>query len=206
MPAPDYHAWTHRPKALGGTDPIEMPTGGGLPCAIGDDGNISRATNQALPMHFISWNDPMFGYAVVSGSSPNKTAKYITCPPGHYQLDCVVFWGFGDFPGGSFPYIQPWCYFPSGGGSEDVVANTLDVRSLDDTQGIIYGEQFTTAELDHHALASTQIFSWDTAMTGETTMGFGVALRESSGGGNRSWGGMVSLVRLGEVVVEQTIT
>jgi len=203
MSLPAMHGWTHRPKSLGGTDPVPMPTG--IQYAIGFDGLVaSRPTNAACAMQYLSWNDNVFGYAVTSGTSPNKKAKYILIPEGHYMLDYIVFWT-GDFTPGDNPFIQPWYYAPSDASENVLAGSPFGVQGLDDAQGNVYSEQFTAAEMAHHELIATQYLTWTEADWGETSIGIGVALRVSGGITTRTWGCAISIVRLGDAVTLQTI-
>lgn len=196
------HGWRHRPRSEGGTDPIPVAASG-LPVAIANEGLVSRSLPGGITFHTIAWNDDdVFGYAVVSGTAPNKVAKFVTVTPGTYMVDYLAFWS-GDFGAGDTPFIQPTVYLPSVA-SEDVMANTLDARSFDDTQGIIFGEQFTAAEKDHHTLVATQIFTFDEAGWGETSIGIGVKLAGMVSQ-TKTCGGALSIVRLGDATAEQVI-
>jgi hypothetical protein len=200
MTAPSYHGWTHRPKALGGTDPIEIASG--LPVAISLRGEASFATSSgALPFDSISWNDDsLFGYSGVSGA----TAKYVTVnQSGVYSLKFTAFWD-SDFTAGDNPFLATKFYEPTAD-LEIPLPNVLGVDSWNDTQNIIYGEQLTTAEMDHHQLVANVVFGLHLEnFTGETEVGFGVGVA-SGVARTKNFGAGISIVRLGDVTVEQTI-
>lgn len=198
----DYHGWTHLPKEQGGTDPIGLPSSSGLPVAFATGGITSRNLNEMCAFSIISWapeHDDVFGYDVVSGS----TAKYITIPPGTYRTEAVVYWST-DFGGGTFPFISQYAWFPVDA-SENQLAGVMSGAAFDDEQQIIYGEQFTAAEMDHHAMASTHVFSWEEADTGEDRIGIGVGLYAS--GSTKDWGAALTITQLNTFkTVDQTIT
>ena len=56
MTLPAMHGWTHRPKALGGTDPIDIPTGAITWAKTYGVGNMmwARASKRALD-DFAPW-------------------------------------------------------------------------------------------------------------------------------------------------------
>lgn len=197
------HAWRHRPKSQGGTDPLEIASG--LPVAFGSRGQASKTVGPgATPLEFtfVSWNDPLFGYAVTVGTAP-KRARYITlAEEGTYMAHFLATWNSA-FTVGDFPFIQPSIYLPSGP-TEDVLSNVIDVRSMDDAVGLIYGQQNTAAESAFLGLAATVIFSWDQASVGETSIGLGVNL-SSGNGRTKNFGAKISVVRLGDAAVEETI-
>ena len=203
MPDVVQHAWTHRPRSEGGTDPIEVTAGStGLPTAVGFGGITTRNLNEMCAFSSIGWaaeHDDVFGYDVVSGS----TAKYITFPPGTYRSEAVVFWST-DFGGGTFPFINQYAWFPVDA-SENQLSSLSMGPGLDDEQGIIYGQQFTTTEQDHHALASTHVFSWEESDFTEPIIGLGVGLYAS--GTTKAWGASIAITQLSPYkFVTQTIS
>jgi len=203
MSGPAYHGWTHRPRAQGGTDPIDFPASGGLPVAIGLRGEASFTTSSgALPFTSISWNDDsLFGYDGVSGSS----AKYVTVnQDGVYSLKFTAFWD-SDFTAGDNPFLATKFWNPHTG-FETPLPNVLGADSWNDTQNIIYGEQLTTAEMDHHQLVANVVFGVRMAdfAAGTTVVGFGVGVASGTAR-TKNFGAGITVVRLGDVTVEQTI-
>ncbi len=153
--------------------------------------------NLPIEFDFVSWNDPSFGYDVVSGGR----ATYITISKeGNYVADFNVFWNT-DWTVGDFPYIEPSDLINSVAGT---LVNDVDVNSWDDTQSIIYGEQFTAAESDHHQLAARVYFTFTEAWFGFPSIGIGVNMR-SGATRTKNFGGMVAVTWLGPALVEQTI-
>jgi len=195
-----YHAWTHTKD---GTDPIDVQSG--LPVAFGQVGLLSKTVvgHTLIPFNSVSWNDnTVFGYADVTAGFGGPFAGFITTTPGTYMVDAIAAWSV-DFTAGDGPLVEIACYFPSDS-SVDRLSNTVDVRSMDDAFGI-WSRQFTTEESDHHTLRQTCVFSWDEDMIGETTFGLGVQLYTDVSR-TKSVGASISIVRLGEVTEEQTIT
>lgn len=190
---------------MDGTDPIEFPaSGGGLPVAVGLRGEDSFTTSSGtMPLTSISWNDDsLFGYDGVSGS----TAKYITInQDGVYSLKFTAFWNT-DFSAGDNPFLYTAFWNPHTG-FEFPLPTVLDVDSWNDTQNIVYGEQLTTAEMDHHQMVANIVFGVRMAdfASGTTVVGFGVGV-SSSVARTKSFGAGLTVVRLGDVTVEQTIT
>lgn len=90
----DYHAWTHRPKALGGTDPIESesvithfrafvePAGGLL---VGNDIEVQ--------VNFTEWDNEdssVFGTTTISSGTILTTVNFKR--PGVYTVTAYIWW------------------------------------------------------------------------------------------------------------------
>lgn len=197
MPKTVKHGWTHRPRSEGGTDPIEVAAGGPI-SALGRAGtqSLSATGNLALTFSSVYANDPSFGVSGVSGGR----ATYITISePGFYMYDGLVFWDT-DWTVGDFPYVEPSA---SVGGSPTTLIGVSSI-DWDDTQGIIYGQQFTAAEMDHHSLAATVYFNFDPVAVGFATIGVGINMR-SSATRTKNFGAHIVLTRLGDILEAVTI-
>lgn len=141
-------------------------------------------------------SDTSITYNTVTGGR----ARYITISEeGWWLYKAVIYWDT-DWTAGDFPYIEPSCLL---GGFPDVLVNAVSVV-WDDTQGIIYGEQFTAAESDHHSLAATVLFNFSAADVGQSTLPIGVNIR-SSASRTKNFGGHVTLTRLNDVLTELAI-
>lgn len=189
------HGSDHCP---GGPDPI--PCLGAPISAVAHAYSRSQACNSTLTLEFDDFfrNDSSFGYTQVTSSR----AKYITISTeGFYKYQAVIYWDT-DWSASDFPYIEPTMW---DGSSQNTLVNAADADHWDDTQSIIYGEQFTAAEMDHHSLAATVYFNFDTAYWGFATIGLGVNIR-SSANRTKNFGGHIVVTRLGDLVSEVTIT
>lgn len=180
------------PASTGGADNIS---------ALGIAYGRSQTATGSLKLEFDEFwqNDASFGYTQVTSSR----AKYITISEeGWYEVHCTVFWNT-DFSGTDFPYIQPSCWFVTGSFA-DVLVNSAS-PNWNDTNGIIYGEQFTTAEYDHHALSALVQFQFDATALGTTVFGLGINLNTSGGSFTKNYGGAISVTRIGELLTQTSI-
>jgi hypothetical protein len=87
MTLPAMHGWTHRPKAQGGTDPIEFPDAGSISWAKAwmSSTSISNASSYFRPrFQFLATNDTaLFELASISSNA----ADYLQINgPGYYEL------------------------------------------------------------------------------------------------------------------------
>lgn len=164
------------------------------------EGQTSRSATGNLNMTFGSFwrNDTTFGYSDVASGK----AKYLTIgEEGFYKASFYITWN-SDWSVGDQPYIEPSCKL---GGVNSPLVGLGTAAYWDDTQQIVYGEQFTTAELDHHQLAATVWFDYTVADTGENPLGIGVNIR-SSLSATKNFGAGLVVVRLGDNVSAVTIT
>jgi hypothetical protein len=182
-------------------DPIPgLSSGSSTPniSAVGISYGRSQSTGTGrLQFDFdeVHWNDSSFGYDVVSSSR----ARYITISEeGFYEAHFTCFWN-SDFASG-FPYIEPACYV---GGFPDLLVNTAAL-SWNDTNGVIYGEQFTTAEMDHHCLVARVLFNFTASDFGDASPGVGVNLN-APGSVTKTFGAQIAITRLGAALDKQTI-
>lgn len=185
------------PLGEGGSSPAP-PSAVSLPSALGSASSRSQTCAGSLPIEFdfVYWNDPSFAYEGVTAGR----ARYLTITTeGWYLGKFSIFWDT-DFTVGDFPFIEPSCFI---GGFADVLVNSF-APNWNDTQGIIYGEQFTAAEMDHHSLAATVLFQFTAAGVGDASPGIGVNVR-AGGGRTKNFGGQVALTYLGDTLAQQTI-
>lgn len=118
---PTQHAWTHRPKAEGGTDPIEFPTTAGFTykyaiAGFGNDRNvIAQNTNDGLiwdgadpasgGVDFFSSDHDVLGDApgAWDGTTVTIPGVYVYSP-GFYQVSYNLRWQSGpaDYPRASW--------------------------------------------------------------------------------------------------------
>lgn len=170
MPDVVKHAWTHRPRSQGGTDPIEVP--GATPMAQMSEGQNSRTTGSKLIMTFgFMWtNDTsVFGYSDVTSSK----ARFLTiAEDGIYRADFQLGWDT-DFTAGDQPAIVPLT--EQGGVTGDLVP-ALDIYWFNAGSVGIWNQQITAAEMDHHSLFCSVVFQYEAAMFGETPLGVGLGL------------------------------
>jgi hypothetical protein len=191
------HAWTHRPRSQGGTDPI--PVSGGPVSAYADAGglqsrtipaDVSPLTNEQM------WMTPGGPYEPDSGN-PASFNYIMINQNGWYRADFYIYWST-DFTGGTFPIIRPGCVID---GSPDFLSVAFDDPAFwpgyDNTQSWIGGEQFTAAEMDHHSLEATVYFNLSFAVSGFTTFGISNTL-DTTFVGSKNIGGYFTVVRLGD--------
>jgi len=192
MTLPSMHGWTHRPKALGGTDPIQtvQPI-----TALGLAFSRSQACNSLLEFDFdeIYTNDDSFGFSDVTSGR----AQFITISRvGLYKAQFVSFWDSA-WTAGDNPLIVPNTNLG------DLVP-AADITTWDDTQNIVYGEQFTADESAHLSLAATVYFTFDPAYWGFASLGIGVNL-ESQANRTKSFAAKVIVTWIGDLLTEVTI-
>ena len=168
----NLHAWTHRPKAQGGTDPIAVAAGPISAIAMAGQRSQSMSGNLLnLYWDIISTNDPSFGYSDVVSSR----ARWVTISTeGMYVAQFVANWD-SDFSASDFPFLRPMCLLA---GTPNALLSTTSTFSAD--AGAINTEQFTTAEMDHHAVSMTIWFEFDAADWGEATPGIGLQIGRAS--------------------------
>ena len=175
MPDVPKHAWTHRPKAQGGTDPIPTevaPT----PVGIMLSGQTSRTTSSKLyiPMDlFWTNNTAVFGYADVTAAA----AKFMTISePGVYRAV-----GHIGTPTGS-PFTvgdNPQFVFSTefGGVDGDLVPGLNEY--YDDCSTSVEGiwnSLFTAEAIEHRGMRGEVIFNFSEANWGESPIKIGVAV------------------------------
>lgn len=205
MGAPSYHGWTHRPKAQGGTDPIEVPS---IKTAIFSEGlrTMSITGGSTVDMDFRSLysNDPSFGYLSTFGTSP-KRARYIeVTEEGLYFVQGTVYISESTlFSGTDAPYIELTLWYPSLA-SRDFLINSVGPESWNDGQSPIYGEMFVASEYAHQQMVETAWFNFDKAWFGETSMGIGVCIGASNSV-TKGLAGMVQVSRMGDLLTETVV-
>lgn len=199
MPDVVKHAWTHRPRSQGGTDPIEFEaTGGGETniTALATTGLVSKSVTGTDPIDFTAFfRTPGSGYTTDTGDSSDF--NYIMLPEeGFYLADFSVFWST-DFGSSTFPYIEPTAVIA---GTPTVLVGGGVPEQWDSTQGWIGGEQFTTAEMDHHQLVARFWFQYTFAQY-DPSFGIGTQIR-SSFSGTKTIAGKVAVTRLCDALEE----
>lgn len=190
---PAKHGRDHAP---GGEDPI--PTTGPI-SALAQAFARSQTCTGNMPLDFDSFyrNHEAYGYSDVTSGR----ARYVTLSrAGWYLYHGVIFWDT-DWTAGDFPYIEPSAEV---GGSATTLIGVSGI-DWDDTQGIIYGQQFIASEMDHHSLAATVLFNFDPAAVGFSSIGVGVNVRSGSTR-TKAFGGHIALTWLGDALEEVTIT
>jgi hypothetical protein len=172
MPDVVKHGWTHRPRALGGTDPIPAAEAAPVPVAQMSEGQNSRTTGSKLLMTFglFSTNDTsVFGYSNVTSSK----ARFMTvAEDGIYRIDYQINWN-SDFTAGDQPAIV--ALTEQGGVTGDLIPAMDRYWSIEGSQGI-WNQQITAAEMDHWNLFGTAVIQYEAAMFGETPLKIGVGL------------------------------
>ena len=190
---PAKHGRDHAP---GGEDPIPVTS---TISALAQAFARSQTCTGNLPLDFDSFyrNHTDYGYSDVASGR----ARYVTISrPGWYMYDGVIFWDT-DWTAGDFPYIEPSAEV---GGAATTLISVSGI-DWDDTQGIIYGQQFIAAEHDHHSLAATVFFNFDPDAVGFATIGVGVNIRSGSTR-TKAFGGHIALTWLGDFLEQVTIT
>lgn len=194
MPDVPKHAWTHRPRAQGGTDPIaeSLPVS-----ALGTSSLTSRTLdgNDPIPNELL-WITPGGPFAP-EGGDPSNYVNIMITEDGFYRASFYVYWST-DFGASTFPFIEPGCVI------DTVQDNLVTFESLpsfgpvwDNTQSWIGGEQFTAAEMDHHSVYAEVMFNLSFAAAGISTFGVSNVLR-SSFSGSKTVGGKLCVTRLGD--------
>lgn len=200
MPDVAKHAWTHRPKSEGGTDPISIPALTPVPAAIMVEGLNSRSTGSKLYMTFGGFytNDTgVFGYSDVTSTK----AKFMTIlEDGFYRAEGNIFWNT-DFTAGD----QPRVTFSTNQSSVDGdLIPGLDVYYEDESA--IWNEQISADDMDHHRLRITAIFNVDLALWGEAAMKIGMAIY-SNNSRTKNFGASLAVYRIStQTLSEVTIT
>lgn len=193
MSLPAHHAWTHRPKALGGTDPLEIAAAGPVSAIARSAGLVSVTLTGTDPINFVELaRSPGSGYAPDTADPTNF--EYILLPEdGFYMADFNVYWGT-DFGASTFPFVEPSAVIA---GTPTNLVTAVEFE-WNNTQGWIGGEQFDAGELAHQQLVATVWFSY-TAAYSDPAFGIGVNMR-SSFAGAKTVGGSVAVTRLGDAL------
>jgi hypothetical protein len=200
MPDVPKHAWTHRSKALGGTDPLTIPALIPVPAAIMTEGMTSRSTGSKLYMTmggFYTNDTTVFGYSDVTSTK----AKFLTISEnGVYRAEGVMLWN-SDFTAGD----QPRVVFSTNQGSVDGdLVPGLDVYF--ETEAGIWNEQISADDMDHWKLWISAVFNVDLALWGETPLKLGLALY-SNNSRTKNFGAQLAVYRVStELMTEVTIT
>lgn len=200
MSLPDHHGWTHRPKALGGVDPIEIPAA--LPVsALGTSGLTSYTLDgNDIIGNTLLWQTPGGPYSP-QGGDPSDYDNIMIAEDGFYRASFYVYWS-SDFGGGSLPYIEPGCVVD---GSQDSLVAFESLPFFgpvwDNTQSWIGGEQLDSAEMDHHSVYAEVTFNLSFSVAGISTFGVSNVLR-SSFSGSKDVGGKLCVTRLGDYLEE----
>lgn len=88
----DYHAWTHRPKSQGGTDPIDFPSGPVMLRALyAPSGGAAVATATETAILFDTWeneDDTIYGETLSGGD----LQKVSLLRPGVYSVTVHTNW------------------------------------------------------------------------------------------------------------------
>lgn len=197
------HAWTHRPRSQGGTDPIEVS--GGPVSAYADAGGLQSRTLPADVSPFTNeqmWMSPGAPFSP-SGGNPASFDYIMIEQDGWYRADFYVYWST-DFGASTFPLIRPGCLVD---GSPDFLSVFFSDPAFwpgyDNTQSWIGGEQFTAAEMDHHSLEATVYFNLSFPVVGLSTFGIGNTF-DSTFSGTKTIGGYFTVVRLGDYMEQAT--
>lgn len=202
MPDVVKHAWTHRPRAQGGTDPIEVEASA-TPSAVMLDGFTSRTTGSKLYMTFgLFYRNAaasgVFGYSNVTGSK----AKFLTIS----ENGIYVAWGNmgwnSDFTAGDQPRIV---FSTNQLGADGDLVPGLDVTYNEEQSGI-WNEQISADDMDHHTLRTMAMFNVDLSLWGETPMKIGLALY-SNNSRTKSFFGQMGIYRVTtDLMAQVTIT
>lgn len=208
MPDVPKHAWTHRPKAQGGTDPIAFPQ---LKSASMISGlrsmTLSAGSFGELTFAPLWSNDPSFGYLEVSGSAPNKRAKYIEISEeGFYLVQVQVSWTSA-FTAAQSPFIEATIFAPSVP-SMGYLINSITGEGWQDGGNPAYGSQLSSDDVLHSQMVQTVWFNFSKVDQGEDTIGIGVGLGISSTGGGftKNIAGGVVVTRMGDLLTSTAIT
>lgn len=177
MPDVVKHAWTHRPRSQGGTDPIEV--GESAPTPVGimtlGDRSIATGTKLYIPMDLFWTNDPAtFGYADVTSAS----AKFMTIgTPGVYRAVGIIGWdnSAAGFTAGDEPLFAFSTEF--GGVDGDLVPG-LNEYLTTDTRGFEgpWNSQMETDSVTNHSVMGEVIFNFSEDNWGETPMRVGLSI------------------------------
>lgn len=199
MPDLPKHAWTHRPRSQGGTDPIEVSSGGPV-SAVAHSDVVSTAHSAFTRIEFTQlFISPGSGYAPEGGDP--SSYEYVMLPgDGFYMADFQVQVGTNLFDAGEFPRIEASCILS---GSPDVLVSTIGPESWNSESGWIGGEQLTTDEMAHRQWVSTFWFNYTEFELGPS-MGLGVSIRSTGGSETLMLGGTVAVTWLGDALEEVT--
>lgn len=133
MPDVVKHAWTHRPRSQGGTDPIDMPGGITWALAYGNDSMVDAGSTYPFVFAELYSNDASAFEAVEVGG----VFTWIQVnEPGYYKMAVTAVHTSSVFP--STHDLRLDCSFASGG----LVASITQNMGLPDFPGV----RFTDAD------------------------------------------------------------
>lgn len=174
MPKVVKHAWTHRPRSEGGTDPIDFPASGGE-LAIISVADSDGQTNPGMSTN-LTWDDfntkvNDAGAAIYSVVDTNTAVA--TSEPGFYKIEATIFIT-GMSPGDDFERNTQIWYDEDGGGFSALWGDNYPDRVWDTAHYYPGDSIYPGAEFYHWDVSSTHVFYNLTA--GVTTVKF--ALRQ----------------------------
>lgn len=88
----DYHAWTHRPKSLGGTDPIELPLPKVFRAVQWDSFTTTGTSVDMEPFAFDLWANPDTSIFEADLEVSLELGSVIAKEPGLYVVNLIVGW------------------------------------------------------------------------------------------------------------------
>jgi hypothetical protein len=159
MPDVVKHAWTHRPRSQGGTDPIQIDTGGTTwATTFGSGTAITHVSNDYwIPLHQMWTNDSAgFELTGISGSD----ADYLQINnPGYYTIECLVTRSGGFLDNFTRPRVE--VLFDLSGGFASMVPNMGPA----DFPGayLVPVSELENGSTDYGALYTRAAFHWDPA-------------------------------------------
>jgi hypothetical protein len=115
---PDFHAWTHRPKAQGGTDPIDIPGGITWALAYGNDNMVDAGSTYEFILSELYSNDATGYEAFLVGG----VFMWIQInEPGYYEMSVSAVHNSSVFSYGNDARLD--CSFLSGGVTASITQN-----------------------------------------------------------------------------------
>lgn len=207
MPDVVKHAWTHRPRAQGGTDPIESDSVVPVGMMNGFESSIATGSKLYFPMNTFYTNDStVYGYADVTSSK----AKFMTISaPGVYRAAGYIGWtnASADFVVGDNPHFVFSTQNVAFGTDGDLIPGLNEYHSTDSSAiDAIWNVQREAAGVDYHSLGGEVIFNFSEANYGETPLHIGVALY-SDNSRTKAFFASLAVFRVStELVAQVTIT
>lgn len=158
---PAFHGWTHRPKAQGGTDPVDFPAAGGTwATAYGAAAGIVNDSNDYFVPILQMWTNDTAGYEP-GGVSGGEADWLQINTQGFYRAEFSITIQPGEFESVHIPRITP--IFSLGGTPAGIQAN-MGPADFPGNRFTSMAEQLDGHD-EHSMLYSMINFNWDPGNT-----------------------------------------
>jgi hypothetical protein len=199
MPDVVKHAWTHRPRSEGGTDPIEIPAASDLLWVT------ASASTEAVPQTSGTYYPFGLDFIYTNGSGDFEAADitsgraaYLQInTPGYYVLQAQIFKAAGTFASTNHTWIEPAVEI--GGSRGNIVGN----EGVADFMGAFWtaGSSIIVGGEGREGLYTTLAFNYDpdnpvSNLDAENPLKVGLNLAQSAGPSSISMAGSIFLYRI----------